>query len=179
MQHSSPSHHRLALLAAACGLAVLVAPAAHAFTIDQQSNTTSNGSARYSDPDERFSGSGSGQTIQQGNTTIRFGGQWQLVRPALRPKSVFQFGHPAGQRPLSRFRIFIADDTGAPSGALNFFLTFLMANLCAVTPSRISRDYTWRSIDLGGAHATEKIRSYRRGDCRIRFDRRPGGRGAL
>ena len=89
MQHSSPSHHRLALLAAAFGLAVLVAPAAHAFTIDQQSNTTANGSARYSDPDERFSGSGSGQTIQQGNTTIRFGGQPQSFDQRYDPNQFF------------------------------------------------------------------------------------------
>lgn len=70
----SPSRHRLAVLAAACGLAVLAAPAAHAFTMDTQSNTNSDGSARYTDPDERLSGSGSGQTtIQQGNATLRFG----------------------------------------------------------------------------------------------------------
>ena len=76
MKHLPPSsaRHRLAVLAAAFGLALLAAPAAHAFTIDDQSNTNSDGSARYTDPDERFSGSGSGQsTIQQGNTTIRFG----------------------------------------------------------------------------------------------------------
>lgn len=87
MQHSSP--HRLALLASAFGLAVLVAPAAHAFTIDQQSNTTANGAARYSDPDERFSGSGSGQTIQQGNTTIRFGGQPQSFDQRYDPNQFF------------------------------------------------------------------------------------------
>ncbi len=70
------SHHRLAVLAAAFGLALLAAPAAHAFTMDNQSNTNSDGTARYVDPDERFSGSGSGQTtLQQGNTTFRFGGQ--------------------------------------------------------------------------------------------------------
>jgi len=74
----SPPRHRLAVLAAAFGLALLATPAAHAFTIDNQSNTNSDGSARYVDPDERFSGSGSnnGQTtIQQGNTTFRFGQQ--------------------------------------------------------------------------------------------------------
>jgi hypothetical protein len=71
----SPSRHRLAVLAAAIGLAVLAAPAAHAFTIEDQSNTNSNGAARYTDPDARFSGFGSATTIQQGNTTIRYGGQ--------------------------------------------------------------------------------------------------------
>ena len=70
----SPSRHRLAVLAAAFGMALLAMPAAHAFTIDNQSN--SDGTARYTDPDERFSGSGNGQTtLQQGNATLRFGNQ--------------------------------------------------------------------------------------------------------
>jgi hypothetical protein len=71
-------HCRLAILAAAFGLALLAAPAARAFTMDNQSNTNSNGGARYTDPDEQFSGSGSnnGQTVlKQGNATIHFGGQ--------------------------------------------------------------------------------------------------------
>jgi hypothetical protein len=71
----SPSRHRLAVLAAAFGLAALAAPVAHAFTIDDQSNTTSNGGARYADPDSRFSSDGSPTTIKQGNTTLQFGGQ--------------------------------------------------------------------------------------------------------
>jgi hypothetical protein len=70
----SPSRHRLAVLAAAFGLAVLAAPAAQAFTIDNQANTNADGTARYTDPDARFSGNGNGQTvIRQGNTTIHFG----------------------------------------------------------------------------------------------------------
>ena len=84
MKHLPPcsSRHRLAVLAAAFGLVLLAAPAAHAFTIDNQSNTNNDGTARYTDPDARFSGSGSGSgsgngqtTLQQGNTTFRFGGQ--------------------------------------------------------------------------------------------------------
>ena len=78
MKHLPPcsSRHRLAVLAAAFGLALLAAPAAHAFTIDNQSNTNSDGTARYTDPDARFSNPGNGQTtIQQGNTTFRFGQQ--------------------------------------------------------------------------------------------------------
>ena len=64
------------VFAAAFGFALMAAPAAHAFTIDNQSNTNSDGSARYVDPDERFSNTGGQQnTIQQGNTTLRFGGQ--------------------------------------------------------------------------------------------------------
>ncbi len=71
------SHRHLAILAAAFGLVMLAAPAAHAFTMDNQSNTNSDGSARYTDPDQRLSGTTStGQTtIQQGNGTFRFGGQ--------------------------------------------------------------------------------------------------------
>jgi hypothetical protein len=72
----SPFRHRLALLAVAFGLALLAMPAAHAFTINDQSNTNSDGTARYTGPDERFSGSGNGQTtIQQGSATLRFGSQ--------------------------------------------------------------------------------------------------------
>jgi hypothetical protein len=72
----SPASHRLAVLVAAFGLALLAMPAAHAFTIDDKSNTNSDGTARYTDPDERFSGSGNGQnTLQQGNATLRFGSQ--------------------------------------------------------------------------------------------------------
>lgn len=70
----SPSRHRLAVLAAAFGLVVLAAPAAQAFTIDNQANSNTDGTARYTDPDARFSGGGDGQTvIRQGNTTIHFG----------------------------------------------------------------------------------------------------------
>ncbi|MGH6726584.1 MAG: hypothetical protein ACREB8_08570 [Pseudolabrys sp.] len=73
----SPSRYRLAILAGAFGLALAAASAAHAFTIDNQSNTNSDGSARYTDPDEHFSGTGNGngQTIiRQGDATLRFGG---------------------------------------------------------------------------------------------------------
>jgi hypothetical protein len=65
-------------LAAAFALVILAAPVAHAFTIDDKSNTNSSGGAGYSDPDARFDGGGSGgTTLQQGNTTIRFGGAQQ------------------------------------------------------------------------------------------------------
>lgn len=67
-------HHRLSVVAAAFAMAVLVAPAAQAFTMDTQSNTNSDGSARYADPDSRLTGSGDGQTtLRQGNTTLQFG----------------------------------------------------------------------------------------------------------
>jgi hypothetical protein len=66
-------HHRPAVFAAAFGLAVLVAPAAHAFTMDNNSNTKVDGSARYTDPDEHFSNSDGQTTMRQGNTTLQFG----------------------------------------------------------------------------------------------------------
>ena len=100
MKHLPPARHRLAVLAAAFGLALLAAPAAHAFTIDNQANTNSDGSARYSDPDARFSGSGTGQTtIQQGNTTLRFGTQQGSFDQRYNPNRMFDpIGRPAGER---------------------------------------------------------------------------------
>lgn len=70
-----PSHRLLAVFAAAFGLALMAAPVAHAFTLDSNANTGSNGAARYTDPDEQFSGSGSGPgtTIHNGNATFQFG----------------------------------------------------------------------------------------------------------
>ena len=99
MKHLSPSRRCLAVLAAACGLALLAAPAAQAFTIDDQSNTTSNGTARYADPDARFSGDGSAQTIQQGNMTFRFGGQQGSFDQRYNPDQMFdQNRRPADDR---------------------------------------------------------------------------------
>jgi hypothetical protein len=85
-------HHRalifaaaLGLFAAALGLALLAAPnfigLAHAFTLDNQSNTNSDGSAKYVDPDARLQGfSNNGQgVIRQGNTTFQFGPQRTLT----------------------------------------------------------------------------------------------------
>lgn len=67
--------HRLTLFAAAFGMAVLAAPTAYAFTIDNQGNNNGDGAARYTDPDQQFSGAADGKTvIRQGNTTFQFGG---------------------------------------------------------------------------------------------------------
>ena len=95
-----PSRHRLAVLAAAFGLALLAAPAAHAFTIDDQSNTNSDGTARYTDPDARFSNSGNGQTtIRQGNTTFRFGGQMGTFDQRYDSNRMFDpLGRPGSER---------------------------------------------------------------------------------
>jgi hypothetical protein len=95
-----PSRH-LAVFAAAfaavLGLAVLAAPAAHAFTIDDRSNTNADGSARYTDPDARFSGSGSNgkTTIRQGNTTLQFGQPQQSFDQRYNPSRMFDpLGRP-------------------------------------------------------------------------------------
>jgi hypothetical protein len=69
--------HTIAV-AAALGLALVAAPAAQAFTIDDQSNTNSNGSAKYVDPDQQISRFGGQTTIKQGNTTLQFGPQRSL-----------------------------------------------------------------------------------------------------
>lgn len=74
------SRYRLtaALLAAALGLAAL-ATAARAFTFDNTTNTNSDGSAKYTDPDSKFSNGGNGQTKYNfGNTTLQFGRQRSL-----------------------------------------------------------------------------------------------------
>ena len=96
----SPSRHPLAVLAAAFGLAVLATPAAQAFTIDNQANTNADGTARYTDPDARFSGSGTGQTtIQQGNTSLRFGTQQGSFDQRYNPNRMFDpLGRPGDSR---------------------------------------------------------------------------------
>lgn len=93
MKHSPlfPSRHQVAVLAIALGLALLAAPkvvgkfvgSAHAFTFEGQSNTSSDGAAKYTDPVDpksRLDSSGSGTTVRQGNTTFQFG-------PAEQPSS--------------------------------------------------------------------------------------------
>jgi hypothetical protein len=83
MKHSPfcPSRHQTAVLAVALGLALLAAPKfaglAHAFTLEGQSNSISDGAAKYADPVDpksRLDGGGNGTTLQQGNTTFQFGG---------------------------------------------------------------------------------------------------------
>jgi len=70
------SRHQIAVVAAALALALLAAPAARAFTMTDQGNTNSDGSAKLADPSDqagRFGSSGSGTTYRQGNTTFQFG----------------------------------------------------------------------------------------------------------
>ena len=67
---------RFAVIAAIGGLVAFAAPSARAFTMDTVTNTNPDGSARYVDPDEKFSDSDKSKTtIKQGNTTFQFGGQ--------------------------------------------------------------------------------------------------------
>jgi len=92
---------RVLILSAAFGLSVLAASAAQAFTIDNQSGTNSDGSAKYTDPDSRFSNGGSNGPSQYkfGNTTLRFGNQ--LAGPQERYNNDRMFnpnGQPYGER---------------------------------------------------------------------------------
>jgi hypothetical protein len=67
---------QLAVLAGAFALMLAAIPVAHAFTLEDAPNTKSDGTARYADPDKRFTGSSfkNGQTtIREGNTTVQFG----------------------------------------------------------------------------------------------------------
>jgi hypothetical protein len=82
MTHSTTRYYGL-VFAAACGLALLAAPAAHAFTVDNQdssgaSNMFLNGTAPSADPDDkvttRFGSDGQG-TFKSGNNTFQFGAQ--------------------------------------------------------------------------------------------------------
>jgi hypothetical protein len=101
------SHRRLPLYAfgIAFGLA-LAAPMfvglAHAFTIDEQSNTNSDGSAKYVDPDARVSRFGSGNdgqtTIRQGNTTLQLGSQPSFDQRFNKQQMFEPNGRPLGDR---------------------------------------------------------------------------------
>ena len=86
----SPSRHRLAVLAGAFGLVLLTMPVAHAFTFEGQSNTNNDGAARFTDPEARFSGTGPATTIQQGNTTLRYGGQMGSFDQRYNPNRMFE-----------------------------------------------------------------------------------------
>jgi hypothetical protein len=73
--------HRAVIAAAALGFCALAAPAAQAFTIEDQSKVTnSDGTAKFANPNApvtRF-GNGGQTTLQQGNTTFQFGPQRPL-----------------------------------------------------------------------------------------------------
>ncbi len=72
---------RALIVAGALGLAL--AGPARAFTIDNQSNTNADGSAKFADPDERFSGGDNGNgptTYKNGNMSLQFGSPRQSDR---------------------------------------------------------------------------------------------------
>jgi hypothetical protein len=86
-------------LAAAFGLSLLAAPAAHAFTIEGESATNSDASARYADPKNRFSDPKDGKTLyENGNTSIKFGNGNSLDQN-YNPRSMFEpNGRPQTER---------------------------------------------------------------------------------
>jgi hypothetical protein len=93
-----------AAFAAGFGLGLLVAQA-QAFTFDNTTNTNSDGSAKYTDPDSRFSsgganGSGNGQSAYKfGNTTLQFGRQRSLTDERYYPDRAFNpNGRPGDAR---------------------------------------------------------------------------------
>jgi len=100
MKHlPSSTRHRLAMLATGLGLVLWSVPAAHAFTIDNQSNTNADGSARYTDPDAQFSSGSNGQTtFHAGGATFQFG-QGQSFDQRYNPSNLFNpNGRPGDDR---------------------------------------------------------------------------------
>ena len=95
-----PSRHQIAALAAALALALLAAPAAQAFTMENQGNTNSDGSAKFSDPSDpasRFGSSGSGTTYRQGNTSFQLGPVQQTSPDARFNSDVNRMFNPLGR----------------------------------------------------------------------------------
>jgi hypothetical protein len=89
------------IIAGALGVAMLAAPLAQAFTIDDQSNTNSDGSAKFSDPDARFSGTGNGgpTVYRQGNMSLQFGPQRSLTDQRYNTDRMFNpNGRPGDER---------------------------------------------------------------------------------
>jgi hypothetical protein len=89
-----------ATFAAGFGLGLLMAQA-QAFTFDNTTNTKSDGSARYTDPDSRFSNGGNnGQsTYKFGNSTLQIGRQRSLTDQRYYPEQLFSpNGRPGDDR---------------------------------------------------------------------------------
>lgn len=83
------------------GLALLAAPAAKAFTIEEQGATA--GGSRLVDPDARASrfgstGNNEGTTIRQGNTTFQFGSQRSFDNRFSKEQMFEPNGRPLGER---------------------------------------------------------------------------------
>jgi hypothetical protein len=98
-----PSRCRLSpyAFAAALGLALLAAPAAQAFTIEDHSTSNPGGAARLYDQDGRASRFGSTNdgktTIRDGNSTLQFGGQQRGDR-YFNPDRMFEPNRPLTDR---------------------------------------------------------------------------------
>jgi hypothetical protein len=85
MSASRCLHLRAGLVAAALGLGLIIAPAAHAFTLQESDGSTTDPRQRYLELDAKpsvptdrpatgFDGEGT-TTIQQGGVTLQFGRQ--------------------------------------------------------------------------------------------------------
>jgi hypothetical protein len=91
----------VAAFAAAFGLTLLAAPAARAFTLDNQYSTNSDGSAQYVDPAapaSRFGNSNGQTTIRQGNTTLQFGRPQSFDQRFDKDSMFNPNGKPSGER---------------------------------------------------------------------------------
>jgi hypothetical protein len=89
---------KLGLLAVV--LALVAAPAARAFTLDKAGNTNSDGSAKYTDPDDRY-----GDQDKSGKGTFSFGGGTTLtVGPQRSFNNDFDSGKERMLSPLDRDR---------------------------------------------------------------------------
>jgi hypothetical protein len=86
------SHRRALVIAGALALALSAAGKAQAFTIDDKSNTNPDGSAKFSDPDSRLSGSGSNgkSTFRSGPFSLQFGSQRALTDERYNTDRMFQ-----------------------------------------------------------------------------------------
>jgi hypothetical protein len=86
------SRRRALVIAGAFALALSAAGKAHAFTIDDKSNTNPDGSAKFSDPDSRFSSDGSNgkSTYRSGPFSLQFGSQRTLTDQRYNTDRMFQ-----------------------------------------------------------------------------------------
>jgi hypothetical protein len=96
----SRSFRRALIAGGALGLAL--AGSAQAFTIDNQSGTNADGSAKFADPDSRFSGDGANgapTTYRNGNMSLQFGARGTHPDRDYNTDQMFQpNGRPAGER---------------------------------------------------------------------------------
>ncbi len=102
------SSHRFALAAALVGAGLVAASAAHAFTMQDGSNSVSAADQGFLYPDQgAASGSGQSQgfkqeggmtTLKEGNTTFQFGHQPSFDQQYNTDHLFEPLGHPTGER---------------------------------------------------------------------------------